>query len=75
MDPYCCIIGWDQACVETASGSCGAVDPDLNADGSVDGGDLGLLLAAWGSTDASLDLDGDGLIGGGDLGLLLAAWG
>ena len=52
-----------------------AVDPDLNADGSVDGGDLGLLLAAWGSTDASLDLDGDGLIGGGDLGLLLAAWG
>lgn len=75
MDPYCCIIGWDQACVATASGSCGAVDPDLNADGSVDGEDLGLLLAGWGSTDASLDLDGDGVIGGGDLGLLLSAWG
>ena len=46
---------------------------DLNDDRSVDGGDLGLMIAAWG-TDAG-DLNGDGLTNGADLGLLLNAWG
>lgn len=49
---------------------------DLNGDGKVDGGDIGLLLAAWGTaTGSSADLDGDGIVSGADLGLLLAAWG
>jgi hypothetical protein len=39
----------------------------------VDGADLGLLLAGWGSS--SPDLDGNGTVDGADLGLLLAAWG
>ena len=30
--------------------------------------DLGLLLAVFGSDDASGDLDGDGIVAGGDLG-------
>lgn len=47
---------------------------DLNCDGAVDGADLGLLLAAWGTTDAAADLNDDGLVDGADLGLLLAAW-
>ncbi|MCH2161516.1 MAG: hypothetical protein MK085_06540 [Phycisphaerales bacterium] len=47
---------------------------DLNGDGSVDGVDLGLMLAAWGTDDAVADLDGSGLVDGGDLGLLFAAW-
>ena len=53
-------------------GSCGP-DPDLNGDGAVNGGDLGLLLSAWGQSSPG-DLDGNGSVGGGDLGLLLAAW-
>lgn len=51
------------------------VDADLNGDGSVNGLDLGLLLAAWGSDDPLADLDGNGTIDGNDLGLLLANWG
>ena len=49
---------------------------DLNGDGVVDGGDIGLLLAAWGPAAGSpADLDGNGVVSGGDLGLILAAWG
>ncbi|MBQ72560.1 MAG: hypothetical protein CMJ67_06600 [Planctomycetaceae bacterium] len=50
-----------------------AAPGDLNEDGEVNGGALGLLLAAWGETGPG-DLDGDGIVGGGDLGLLLAAF-
>lgn len=51
-------------------------DPaDLDANGVVDGGDLGLLLAGWGTSDVDLDLDQSGIVDGGDLGLLLASWG
>ena len=46
---------------------------DLNDDGAVNGGDLGLLLAAWGGPDG--DINGDGVTDGGDLGLLLSYWG
>ena len=50
---------------------------DLNADGIVDGGDMGLLLSSWGFCSASCphDLNNDGKVNGGDLGLLLSAWG
>lgn len=46
---------------------------DLNGDGHVDGADLGLLLAAWGSSGPG-DVNGDGVVDGADLGQLLAAW-
>ncbi|MCA9285401.1 MAG: hypothetical protein KDA22_09315 [Phycisphaerales bacterium] len=46
---------------------------DLDRNGTVDGADLGLLLAAWGTPGG--DLDGSGSTDGADLGLLLAAWG
>lgn len=46
---------------------------DLNGDGFVDGADLGLLLAAWG-TPGPGDLDGSGTVDGADLGGILAAW-
>jgi photosystem II stability/assembly factor-like uncharacterized protein len=52
---------------------------DLNADGLVDGADLGLLLGQWGVCAApgtcSGDLNGNGVIDGADLGALLGAWG
>lgn len=49
---------------------------DLNDDGTVNGADLGLLLAAWGAcpTDCPADLNGSGAVDGADLGLLLASW-
>lgn len=47
---------------------------DLNGDGVVDGADLGLLLAAWDTSDPAADLNGDGNVDGADLGLLLASW-
>lgn len=46
---------------------------DLDGDGAVGSGDLGVLLSQWGGP-GSADLDGDGLVGSGDLGILLAAW-
>ncbi|MFO0873662.1 MAG: FG-GAP-like repeat-containing protein [Phycisphaerales bacterium] len=46
---------------------------DLNADGVVDGGDLGIMLGNWGT--ATGDLNGDGTVDGSDLGIMLGAWG
>ncbi|MFO0874207.1 MAG: hypothetical protein U0575_09585 [Phycisphaerales bacterium] len=48
---------------------------DLNHDGKVDGADLGLLLALWGTDDTAADINDDGIVSGADLGLLLADWG
>jgi len=52
---------------------------DLDGDGVVGSGDLGILLASWGpcpvGAPCPADLDGDGAVGSGDLGILLAAWG
>ena len=49
---------------------------DFNGDGVVNGGDLGLLLSAWGQcAGCPEDLNGDGVVNGGDLGLLLSLWG
>ena len=48
---------------------------DLNGDGVVDGGDIGLFLIEWKTKDSPADFDGDGSVGGGDLGLLLIAFG
>jgi hypothetical protein len=47
---------------------------DLNADGAVNGDDLGVLLGAWGAGGVA-DLDGNGIVNGDDLGILLGAWG
>ena len=54
---------------------CSYAAGDLNRDGTVDGADLGLLLADWGS-DAlpPADINRDGRVDGSDLGLLLADW-
>lgn len=48
---------------------------DLNSDGLVNGGDLGILLIDWLCTEECVaDIDGDGAVNGADLGLLLSAW-
>ena len=47
---------------------------DLDGDGTVGGGDLGVLFVQWGGPGSG-DLDGDGIVGGGDLGILFVGWG
>ena len=50
---------------------------DLNADGAVNGADLGILLGAWGPVQPGnpADLNADGTVDGIDLGILLGNWG
>ncbi|MFO0963143.1 MAG: hypothetical protein U0625_09590 [Phycisphaerales bacterium] len=47
---------------------------DLNADGMVNGADIGLLLGNWGNSGVG-DVTGDGIVNGADIGALLGAWG
>jgi hypothetical protein len=51
---------------------------DVVADGLVNAGDLGTILAAWGS-DASAypaaDINRDGIVDGADLGVVISSWG
>jgi hypothetical protein len=49
------------------------VEADLDGDGHVNGADMAILLAAWGTSGE--DLDDDGMVGGADLAILLDAWG
>lgn len=63
-------LGLDNVFIETAP----ANPFDLDGDGSVGAGDLGIFLGAWGTTGPG-DFDGDGTVGAADLGLLLGAWG
>jgi len=48
---------------------------DINGDGVVDTADLGILIAAFGTTDPPSDLNGDGMVDTADLGLLIANFG
>lgn len=49
---------------------------DFNGDGTVNGADFGLLLAAWGEcVGCPEDLNSDGEVNGADVGLQLAFWG
>jgi hypothetical protein len=48
---------------------------DVDANGNVDGNDLGLLLGSWGPcASCPADLNADGVVDSADLGLLLANW-
>ena len=56
--------------------SCELAQGDLNLDGCIDGGDLGLLISLWGLPNPPIgDLNGDNMIDGADLGLFLSGWG
>jgi hypothetical protein len=53
-------------------------DADLTQNGTVDGADLGAILAFWGPTGQVLpqaDINRDGQVNGADIGLLLSFWG
>lgn len=48
---------------------------DLDGNDTVDGADLGAMLAAWGTNNLAADLNDDGIVDGADLGALLSSWG
>ena len=48
---------------------------DLSSDGVIDGTDLGLILALWGSSNSLADINGDGIVDGADFAELLGSWG
>ena len=48
---------------------------DLDGNGEVNGGDLGVFLSVWGTSPCKYDLNGDGVCNGADLGVMLGAWG
>lgn len=48
---------------------------DVNGDGVVNGADLSIVLAAWGTSNAAADVNDDGTVGAADLSAILAAWG
>jgi uncharacterized protein (DUF2141 family) len=50
-----------------------AVVGDLNADGLVDGADLGILLSQFGA-QGTADFDNSGTVNGADLGIMLTNW-
>ena len=67
------------SCAVFTQGPCAYPPPpgdpaDLDGSGTVDGGDLGILLGNWGGTGIG-DIDGSGAVDGADLGMLLSAWG
>lgn len=72
---------WDGLREGTAFGSPGPDNPcaaDVNADGSNDAADLGLVLASWGTTGDTApgsDINVDGVVNALDLSLLLSLWG
>ena len=71
---YFCDVG--QHCVFGMFGSITVESPavpgDFNGDGQVDGADLGLLLAAFGTENEDFNLNSDPIVDGADLGLFLA---
>ena len=54
---------------------CAGCAADFNGDGTVNGADLGVLLASWGLPATGTDMNSDGTVDGADLGVLLASWG
>ena len=47
---------------------------DLDGNGTINGADLTLVLAAWGTPDHPADLDGNGVVDGPDLTIILGGW-
>jgi len=76
IDSSCCDQAWDTSCAALAFSLC--CPSDLNADGRVDGADLGLLLESLfipGQGGGPTDFDCNGTVDSGDLGILLSSWG
>jgi len=65
--------GGERAAAQCAAADCAAAD--TNDDGVVNGEDLALVLALWGTNNAAADINHDGVVEGADLTLVLGSWG
>jgi len=65
------VLGMITPAVVTQAPPCAC---DLDGDGVVGGGDVGVMLSNWGAGGAG-DFNGDGRVTGLDLGILLSRWG
>ena len=56
---------------------CAPCHGDVNADGTVNGADISVLLGYWGQSGKNVvgDITGDGIVNGADLAQLLGSWG
>lgn len=72
LDPFCCDVAWDNACVRLGAIVCPSPIGDFNGDFTVNGADLAILLGGWGTPDGDLDSDAD--TDGTDLAILLGSW-
>ncbi|MEE2971843.1 MAG: hypothetical protein VX672_01845 [Planctomycetota bacterium] len=72
--PWLLALAWTIPAGSAVADVCAA---DVDRDGLVGAGDLGLLISAWGPCGPACpaDVDGDDLVGGADLAGVLAAWG
>jgi hypothetical protein len=65
-------------CCEQGTPCWACAQYDLNLNGTIDGADLGVLLAFWGPVSNAFpraDITADGQVDGADLGVLLSNWG
>jgi len=72
------IVGAVFGLAASGAGHAGDCPADVNGDTSVDGVDLGVVLAFWGEPPElfpTADINGDGAIDAADLTLVLGAWG
>jgi len=72
---YDTLTGWGMLNADAAVRAAQPVPcpADFTGDRLVNGSDLGILLASWGTNQN--DINGDGFVDGSDLGMLLSAWG
>ena len=67
--------GFDDSDANLTINGAVACPADINGDGVVDTADLGLLIAAFGSSNAGADINEDGVVDTADLGLLIGVFG
>jgi hypothetical protein len=68
-------VGWFHVVAMVDPSTCTG---DLDRNGTIGGGDLGLMLGSWGTVPNypfPADLSGNGIVDGADVGLLLGNWG
>jgi hypothetical protein len=71
------VAGGRDGTITCLSGGIDAIvfnEADINQDGSVNVGDLLIILDQWGSTNSPADINGDGVVNVNDLLMVVGNW-